>query len=48
MIIKTNKQGIYFFEDGTQILCRGMNTRERDAEIRKHGKIIKFKPTKCF
>lgn len=46
--IKTNQQGIYYFADGTWVWCRGMSVRERNAEIRKHGQIVRFEPKKLF
>lgn len=44
---RTNKtQGWYLFEDGTYVWFYGLSVREKTAEIRKHGKIVRFIPGK--
>ena len=40
-----NTRGWYWFEDGTQVWFNGLSAREKSAEIRRHGKIVKFLPT---
>lgn len=42
---RTHTQGYYWFEDGTTAWFNGLSKREKDNEIRQHGKIIKFVPT---
>ena len=41
-----NTRGWYWFEDGTQAWFHGLSAREKANEIRQHGKIVKFLPTK--
>lgn len=43
---KTNTQGWYTFADGYYAWFSGLSGTERTIEIRKHGKIIKFQPTR--
>jgi len=42
---RTKTQGWYLFEDGTEAWFNGLSVREKNNEIRKHGKIVRFKPT---
>lgn len=35
-------RGWYLFEDGAQIWFNGLSQREKQAEIRKHGRIVRF------
>ena len=37
-------RGWYYFEDGTVAWFHGLNNREKTAEIRRHGRIIRFIP----
>ena len=30
----------YYFEDGTVIICKGMNKLELTNEVKRHGKLI--------
>lgn len=41
-----NTQGWYWFEDGSVAWFHGLSAREKANEIRQHGKIVKFLPTK--
>lgn len=34
----------FYFEDGATVCCRGMSKVEMQAEIRKHGKLVKVVP----
>jgi len=40
--IDMKTRGWYWFEDGTQAWFNGLNARERAAQEREHGKIIRF------
>lgn len=42
---RKHTQGEYWFEDGTWAWFFGLSPHEKANEIRKHGKIIRFKPT---
>ena len=39
-------RGWYTFADGTKTWFAGLSAQEKKVEIRKHGKIVKFEPTK--
>lgn len=43
--MKTPKgQGTYIFEDGYEVWFYGLSANEKKAEIRMHGKIVRFIP----
>ena len=44
--MKNNTQGWYTFEDGTRTWFHGLNIHELKLEVYKHGKVVKFEPTK--
>lgn len=44
--MKNISQGWYTFEDGTYMWFHGLSTQELNIEVYKHGKIVKFEPTK--
>ena len=44
MARKNNRQGWYYFEDGYACWTRGFSSQERGAEVRKHGKVVRFIP----
>ena len=44
--MKNNTQGWYTFEDGTRAWFHGLNSQELKIEVHKHGKVVKFEPTK--
>lgn len=37
-------RGWYLFEDGQYSWFNGLSAQEKRVQIRKHGKIVKFKP----
>ena len=39
-------RGWYIFQDGAEIWFNGLNAREKAWQVREHGKIIRFIPTK--
>lgn len=41
-----NTTGWYWFQDGSVEWFYGMSKQERKVQEMKHGKIIRFKPTK--
>lgn len=41
---RTKTRGQYWFEDGTWCWFNGLSAREKENEIRKHGRIIRFIP----
>lgn len=43
---RTKTRGWYTFSDGSQAWFNGLSAREKANEIRKHGQIVKFVPTK--
>lgn len=42
---RTKIRGWYYFEDGTQAWFHGLSKREKDIEVLRHGRIIRFIPT---